>query len=60
MLDSNNCNQFTVRKQMINSKKIIRVWSNAWNHLIVWKKGCFILECYEQNVFTNHIFNKYV
>ena len=33
---------------------------NTWNHLTVCKKKNelkFVEKCYQQNVFTNHIFN---
>ena len=49
----------SVYKQMTD----VKLWqlnSNTWNHLTVCKKELrLVLECYLQNVFTNHLFNIY-
>ena len=36
--------------------------SNTWNHLTVCKRNelRFVLKCYQQNVFTNHIYLIYM
>ena len=41
--------------------KLLLLQSNTWNHFMIQEKnelGSF-LKCYQQNVFTNHIFNMY-
>ena len=46
-----------VGKQMTDAE-LLMLYSNTWNHLTVCKTNelGLVLKCYQQNVFTNHIY----